>query len=61
MRSAGSCCSVKRAEPEWDLLPVPRLRNLPALQWKLTNVGRLSRVRRKHAEAIDRLRAVLGL
>jgi hypothetical protein len=53
--------SVKRAEPEWDLLPVPHLRDLPALQWKLTNVGRLSHERHRHAEAIDRLRAVLDV
>ena len=48
--------SMKLGEPDWDLLPIPHLRELPALQWKLAKVEALKREPRKHAEAFMRLR-----
>ena len=53
--------SIKRGEPDWALLPIPHLSQLPALQWKLANIERLKRDSRKHAAAISRLSRVLGL
>ena len=35
--------SMVRAEPDWSLLPYAHLRQLPALQWKLSNLNRLKR------------------
>jgi hypothetical protein len=51
--------SVKRGEPQWDLMPFSGLERLPALQWKLTNIRRMDP--RRRAEAEERLRAVLGV
>lgn len=53
--------SVKLGEPEWDLLPIPHVRDLPALQWKLANIAQLRREPRRHAASVARLRAVLEL
>ncbi|RQW08335.1 nucleotidyl transferase AbiEii/AbiGii toxin family protein [candidate division KSB1 bacterium] len=51
--------SIKSGEPDWDLLPIPGIERLPAIQWKLMNIERMPK--KKHAEAVDRLRRVLGL
>ncbi len=31
--------SFKRGEPDWNLAPEPHIQNLPAVQWKLRNIG----------------------
>jgi len=51
--------SVKEGNPQWNLLGVPGIENLPAVQWKLLNVGRMTRG--KHWEALRKLRAYLGV
>lgn len=33
--------SIHRLEPEWDLLEVPGVETLPAIQWKLVNLQKL--------------------
>lgn len=33
--------SLVKAEPQWDLMPFPHLKNLPALKWKLANLAKL--------------------
>ncbi|MCI4430254.1 MAG: nucleotidyl transferase AbiEii/AbiGii toxin family protein [Burkholderiales bacterium] len=33
--------SLVRAEPAWDLMPFPHLKDLPALRWKLANLESL--------------------
>lgn len=33
--------SVKRIEPDWSLVPVPHVRELPGIQWKLRNLTKL--------------------
>jgi len=38
--------SFKRGEPDWDLLELPGAADLPAVQWKLHNLGKLSDERR---------------
>jgi hypothetical protein len=35
--------SVKDGKPEWNLLGVPGIENLPAVQWKLQNIRRMAR------------------
>jgi hypothetical protein len=49
--------SFKQGEPEWSLLPMPGVAQLPAVQWKLINIGRMSKA--KHAAAVEQLKQVL--
>ncbi len=51
--------SVKEGKPEWDLLEVPGIENLPAFQWKLHNIRRMAPA--KHGEAVRKLRNYLGI
>jgi hypothetical protein len=53
--------AIKMGEPNWDLLPIPHIRELPALQWKLGNIETLRRHARKHSDSVARLRKVLGM
>ena len=55
--------SLVRAEPEWDLMPFSNLRHLPALQWKLLNLGKLKarnagRFSAQHDELADGFRGI---
>ena len=36
--------SLVRGDPAWELMPMPHLRELPALQWKLENLTKLQKV-----------------
>lgn len=49
--------SFKRGEPDWALLSVTGAADLPAVQWKLMNVRRMSAAKRE--QAVERLRRVL--
>jgi predicted nucleotidyltransferase component of viral defense system len=49
--------SIKAAEPRWELMDLPSIETLPAIQWKLANIERMNRDKRR--EAYDRLRRVL--
>lgn len=49
--------SFKRGEPNWELLSVTGVADLPAVQWKLMNVRRMSAAKRE--QAVERLRRVL--
>jgi predicted nucleotidyltransferase component of viral defense system len=51
--------SVKEGKPEWDMLGVNGIENLPAVQWKLQNIRRMTPA--KHREALRRLRDYLGV
>ena len=51
--------SLKRKEPQWDLLGLPGVARLPGPQWKLYNLRKMPAA--KHAEAVARLKAKLGL
>ena len=51
--------SVKGGKPRWDLLGVPGIENLPAVQWKLQNIRRMAPM--KHREALRKLRDLLGV
>jgi predicted nucleotidyltransferase component of viral defense system len=50
--------SFKQGDPEWALLNLPGIENLPAVQWKLLNIRRMAPARR--AQALERLREVLS-
>jgi predicted nucleotidyltransferase component of viral defense system len=48
--------SVKRIEPEWEILGVPGIESLPAIQWKLLNFARLEKSNpKKYARALAEL------
>lgn len=49
--------SVKRGHAQWHSFAYPRAKNLPAVQWKLQNIGQMTAQRR--STAIARLEAVL--
>lgn len=49
--------SFKRGEPDWELLGLTGVADLPAVQWKLMNVRRMSPAKRE--QAVERLRLVL--
>ncbi|MBI4989812.1 MAG: nucleotidyl transferase AbiEii/AbiGii toxin family protein [Rhodocyclales bacterium] len=54
--------SVKLGEPDWTLLPIPHLAELPAVQWKIRNIRTLAADDpRRHEKLAARLREVLGL
>lgn len=54
--------SVKLGEPDWDLLPIPHLAELPAMQWKIRNIRTLAADDpHRHAKLASRLREVLGI
>jgi predicted nucleotidyltransferase component of viral defense system len=49
--------SFKRGEPDWGLLNLTGVADLPAVQWKLQNVRRMAPAKRE--QALERLRRVL--
>jgi hypothetical protein len=51
--------SIKEGNPQWDMLEVPGIENLPAVQWKLQNIRRMTPV--KHREALRKLRDYIGI
>ena len=51
--------SVKEGHPRWELLALKGIENLPAVKWKLLNIGKMDPL--KHQEAIIKLRGYLGI
>lgn len=48
--------SVERGEPDWDAMNTPRVKDLPAVRWKLINIMELSEeVRKANAEALAKI------
>jgi predicted nucleotidyltransferase component of viral defense system len=45
--------SVKRREPQWEMLGLEGVDRLPAVKWKLHNLGRMDTA--SHQRAVDRL------
>jgi hypothetical protein len=43
--------SLKRGEPDWNMLNIDHLESLPALQWKLLNIRRMGEAKRNAALA----------
>jgi len=50
--------SMKQGMPEWDLLSVENVDQLPAIQWKLINIQRMGK--EKQAESLRKLRTALA-
>jgi hypothetical protein len=46
--------SVKMNKPEWELLDLKGVENLPAVKWKLLNIQKMDRT--KHKKAVEKLR-----
>lgn len=54
--------SFEAGKPEWKLFPLPVLKRLPAIKWKLLNINKLSKENtKKHEHIIDNLKSTLGL
>ena len=51
--------SVKEGRPQWELLGLEGVENLPAVRWKLLNISKIDPD--KHRKAVRRLRDYLGV
>ena len=45
--------SVKSKKPQWDLMEVEYLKDLPAVKWKLLNLEKMDK--KRHEEALTKL------
>lgn len=53
--------SFKKGEPEWDLFDAPKLREMPAIKWKLLNIRKLIQSNmQKHTESLKALEKELA-
>jgi hypothetical protein len=54
--------SFESGEPEWDSFPIPVLKELPAIKWKLININKLRDTNlKKHKLMIENLKNILKL
>ena len=51
--------SVKEGDPQWDLLGINGIADLPAVQWKLLNIRNMNHA--SHQQAVNKLKAYLQL
>lgn len=51
--------SVKLGEPDWPLLKLSGIENLPAIQWKIANIRKMDSA--KHKKAVAKLKETLEL
>ena len=51
--------SVKQGQPQWDLLELEGIQDLPAVKWKLLNISRMDPT--KHQKAVHKLGDYLGV
>lgn len=51
--------SIKQGEPEWDILGLQGIDQLPGIQWKLINIKKMAP--KKHQESISKLRKILEI
>jgi predicted nucleotidyltransferase component of viral defense system len=49
--------SIKAGEPDWSLMPISGINDLPGIQWKLQNINKMKK--KKKLELLDKLKAVL--
>lgn len=57
-REKGFLISFKQGDPQWDLIPVSHLKDLPGVQWKLLNIRKMDK--QKHEEMLKKLEEVLS-
>ncbi|WCG82253.1 nucleotidyl transferase AbiEii/AbiGii toxin family protein [Pectobacterium sp. A5351] len=50
--------SFKSGQPDWSLAPEDQIQHLPAVKWKLQNIGRMQK--EKHIQALVKLEEVLA-
>lgn len=54
--------SFEMGEPDWELFPLPKLKDLPAIKWKLFNIQKLKKENlHKHNQKVLNLKNTLGL
>lgn len=51
--------SVKEGNPNWSVLPIPGIENLPGLEWKRLNILKMDKT--KHKQALEKLQRVLAI
>jgi hypothetical protein len=51
--------SFKKGKPEWELLGIPHIETLPAVQWKIQNLAAMDS--KKRQQLIDNLLKALGI
>lgn len=51
--------SFEKGEPDWKLLDIPHAEQLPAVQWRLHNLGKTDK--RKRGQLVERLSRALSL
>ncbi len=52
--------SFEMGAPKWKLFPIPALKNLPAIQWKLININKLKKANpEKHKTMVEKLKSIL--
>jgi hypothetical protein len=51
--------TFEKGAPEWDLLGLPKIDKLPAVQWRQQNLDKITK--NKRAELVAQLEKVLGL
>lgn len=49
--------SFKRGEPDWNLAPETHIQNFPAVQWKLSNIRKMSE--EKRTQSLDKLEKIM--
>jgi len=50
--------SIKKREPDWDLLGLKGIENFPSVRWKLINLSKMPV--KKHLQALKKLEKILG-
>lgn len=50
--------SIKQGQPDWDLMSVAGIDQMPAIQWKLMNIRKMGT--KKQKESLQKLQAALG-
>ena len=53
--------SLKNGDPQWNLLPVRHIAQMPAVRWKLHNIEQLTNRPKEHEAAVRKLRDVLKI
>ncbi len=50
--------SIKQGQPDWDLMSVAGIDQLPAIQWKLINIRKMDK--KKQMQSLEKLQTALG-